>query len=60
MFKKGTKKDKGGMDQSLDSLKFIFEKRVCASTDVPYQTAYNFLEEKHQGKYWVIDCTSKE
>ena len=58
MFKKNAKKDKGGMELSLDNLKFIFEKRVIASTAVPYETAYNFLEENHQGKYWVIDCTS--
>jgi hypothetical protein len=60
MFKKGPKTDKGGMELSLDNLKFIFEKRVVASTAVPYETAYQFLEDKFKGRYWVIDVNSKK
>ena len=44
--KKGKGKD-GAVELSLDNLKFIFEKRIIASTCVPYETAYNFLEENH-------------
>jgi hypothetical protein len=47
MFKKKQTKDKAGNELSLDNLKFIFEKRLAASTAVPYETCYNFLEEKH-------------
>ncbi len=42
MFKSKKQKNgkDGGIEASLDNLKFIFEKRIIASTSVPYETAY--------------------